>query len=127
MRGQRTWQTDAMPEELTVIAPRHPGDVGRVVIGLDAGLDRFPVPEEPVSAIPMQQGRRDNGFADTGVGTRYEEATGHGTRPLRTAASRLAKRSRSTSVRCTLTETRSRAVPEGTVGGRIALTSKPSA
>ena len=77
----------------------------------------------------MHQRRRDDRLADAGVGAGYEQTALHAearTISRKTRARAAANRSMASSSRPALIEMRSRAVPSGTLGGRIARTSKPS-
>ncbi len=106
---------------------RQPRHFGRVVVLLDAGLNRLPVFERKLTAIAVEQGGGGDGLADPGVGAGYEEAAEHGTDSRSATDSAPANRSRISSVRSALTEIRRRAVPGATLGGRMARTSKPCA
>src|SRR6185369_866216 len=108
-----------------------PHDFGSVVVLFDAGLNGLPVAQHTLPAVPVHQRCRDDGFADAGVGARYEEAPDHDRlspsptlAPTRAASARV-KESIASSVSVTFTHTRSRAVPGATLGGLMARTSKP--
>ena len=95
------------------------------------GLNRFPVTERHLGTIAEQERGRDDGLADVRVGARHEEPAKHrhsrdGRAPAISALNERCKCASSSSG-STFTETRRRARAGGTVGGRIARTSKPSA
>src|SRR4029077_3992402 len=113
---------------------RHPGkprDLPRVVIVRAARLHRLPVPEGRLAAVTHHECGGDDRLADVGVRPRHEDSAEHPYRsaPALTSAETSAGTNRSiiSPVRLTLMAMRSRAVPGGTLGGRTARTSKPSA
>src|ERR1700733_3901791 len=90
---------------------RKPQHLGGIVVR--PGLDRLPIAR---AAIAHHQRSGDDRLPDAGICSRYEDA----------AHNASTKESMIRSDRFTLIEILSRAVPGGTVGGRIARTSKPS-
>ena len=107
-------------------AGRQPPNFGGVVVLFDARLNRLPVPDRQL-AVPAHERRRHHRLADVRIGARYEDPAEQSPTSLSAIASEPAKRSMVSSGNPAFTETRRRAVPAGTVGGRIARTSKPSA
>src|SRR6266566_9458664 len=123
MRRYRFRQTHAGREYFPFGTPSQPPHRFRVVVVLDAGLDRLPVTQWRQGAISAQQRSRSDGLTGASIGTSDEDA-------FHTAVARAsvaAKRFRISSVSASFTEIRRRAVPRGTVGGRTARTSKPAA
>ena len=130
LRGQVRRHRARQPNPLVEDAPRtaagQPLHFGRVVILFDAGLDRLPVLEGQ-GAIATDQRSGHDGLADVRIRAGYEDPAEQSPASFSAAASDTAKRSIVSSDNPALTETRSRAVPGGTLGGRMARTSKPSA
>src|SRR4030095_3841103 len=85
-----------------------------VVAEFDAGLDRFPIFQRFESAIAVHQRRGNGGLSNVSVRPGYEETAEHEV----TRCTEAANRSSIPSSRFAFTETRSRAVPGGTAGGR---------
>src|SRR4029434_3472604 len=94
----------------------------RVVALFDSRLNGFPVLQCAERAIPMHEAGRHSCLADTRIGTGYKETAEHDSARCTDEANCRSV----ASSRCVFTETRKRAVPGGTAGGRIARTSKPS-
>src|SRR5205814_5890998 len=97
-----------------------PSNRGRVIVELDARLNGLPILDFPEAAIAQKHRGGDRGLADARVRAGYEETAKH------ILAALSAKRRRVFSSNPTFTDTRRRAVPAGTAGGRMARTSKPS-
>lgn len=128
MGRQRTRQTDAVFPDFLARTRGQPLNIRGVVVGLAAGLDRLPVAERAGAGVAqmMNDGCRRDGFSDAGTGSSYEETAEQRPASFNAAATVCTKRSRIVSERSAFSEMRSRAVPAGTLGGRMARTSKPS-
>src|SRR5262245_28137550 len=126
MGGKRTGQPHTLVDDLVVCATPKVFDGRRVVILLDARLNGLPVLELDAAPETVHQGSRHHRLADARVSTGYEETAKH-RRPLSAATRASAKLSRVASVSAAFKDRRSRAVPAGTAGGRMARTSNPSA
>src|ERR1019366_8252443 len=116
-------QADALCENLRLGARAQPPHGFRIVVYLDAGLDRLPVAQGRNAAVAVHQGRRHRRFADACIRAADEEAL----HAFIAVSSAVMNRSSISSLSPWFTATRKRAVPSGTVGGRIARTSKPAA
>src|SRR5258705_3478524 len=89
----------------------------RIRAAVDAGLDRFPI---DTLQRECQHGA-NNGLADAGVGPGHDQRLHDAAMAERRAS---ASPRISASLRSAWMETRNRDVPSGTVGGRMARTSK---
>src|SRR5262249_48187314 len=126
VRRERAREPDTSIEHFHLLALSQVAHGGRVVVALDAGLNRLPVAQSRLPAITVQTGGRDNRLADVGISSGYEDSVVHALMSASVENSAAAKRRSVVSSRSTLTEIRRRAVPGGTVGGRTARTSKPA-
>src|SRR5579884_1257914 len=132
MRRYWTGKSHAFAKDLLIAGRSEPPHLGGIVILLDAGLDRLPVADGQLGSIAVQQSRGNHCFPDSCIGAGYEETAEHAERSLiarcclSAGIRALMKLSRTGSVIFTFTEILSRAVPVGTLGGRIARTSKPA-
>jgi hypothetical protein len=119
-------QPDARVQNLVRPAGPEPPHLAGVIVLFDPGLNGLPVAESAGSAPePMQEGGARDGLADAGIRARYEDAA-QSPISFSAEARAAANRSSTASESPALTAMRRRAVPAGTLGGRIARTSKPS-
>src|SRR4029453_18718865 len=123
---RRNWQRqgNTRPKYFVLVVGCQPHYFGRVIVLLDAGLNGLPVSKRYNRPVALQERGRDDGLADPSVGSGYEETAEHRVAPSRTPARPAANRSTVASSRLALSETRRRAVPGGTLGGRMARQAK---
>src|SRR5258705_11187207 len=126
MRRHGASQANALIEDAPGTAAGEPLHFSRIVVLLDARLDRLPVLGRQVAIAADQRGGDDR-LPDVGVRSGYEDAAEQSPTSFNAAATDTAKRSIASSDNPALTETRSRAVPGGTLGGRMARPSNPPA
>ena len=87
MRRDGTLEPHARSPQFVRRATAQPFDRGGVVVGLDAGLNRLPVPDRTGGSQPVHERGRGHRLADAGVGAGYEVTADHGVTSSSTAES----------------------------------------
>src|SRR5690348_9503699 len=106
MRRDRAAEADTVGENLLFAAGREAAHFGGIVILLDAGLDRLPVPQGRLGTIPVHQRGAGYRFSDPGIGAGYKEAAEHTAASSRAPANTATKASRVASERSEWIESR---------------------